>query len=144
MNARQHAYLACALQDACGGVDACLDLLEDTPFKMGRTHIYDCRDAGNGRTMPIGAIVLLEEKAGQRIYTSAAALAAPAPSDAACALNEAAEATEGMADAQRAVRLAGADGVYTETERRAIEPKLQAVERRVRRVRRAMEGAAAA
>lgn len=141
MNPRQHAFLARALQDACGGVDACLNLLEETPYKMGRTHMYDCREPGSGRTMPIGAVLFLELAGRQQIYTPAICAAAPPPSDAECASSEAAEATEAMAQAQRLIRLAGQDKVYTEHERREIEPVLQRVEAHVRGARAAMDGA---
>ena len=88
MNVRQHAVLARALQDANGGVDHCLNLLEDTPFKMGRTHMYDCRDHGTGRTMPIGAVIFLERTCGSRLYTSVICAEAPEPTEAECAVSE--------------------------------------------------------
>lgn len=143
MNVRQHAFLARALQDACGGPEACLDILEPTPFKMGRTHLYDCRDPGKGRTMPVGAIAALEEHQNWRLYSLTLARQARPPSDQACAASEASEATEAMAAAQRLVRLAGADGVYTENEKREIEPALQRVEAHIQGVRRSMDAGAA-
>jgi hypothetical protein len=143
LNTRQHAHLARALQDACGGVDACLNILEVTPYKMGRTHMYDCREQGSGKTMPIGAIVFLDRHlagAGKApLYTPALQSTDLEPTDAQCATSEACEASEVMAIAQRRVRKAGEDNVYTETEKREIEPHLQRVEAHIRGVRAAMD-----
>ena len=141
MNTRQHAYLARALQDACGGADRCVTLLESTPFAMGRTYMYGCRSSEDGKTMPIGALHLLELECGEPIYSQALANAGPAPSDAECAISEACEASETMARAQSMIRKAGADGIYTEHEKRDIEPELQRVEAHVRSIRAGMEGA---
>ena len=144
MNVRQHAFHARALQDACGGPDRCLELLEASPFKMGRTHLYDCRDPAKGRTMPIGAIAFLEAHQNWRLYSATLARQLAQPSDAACALSEACEAAEDMAAAQRLVRLAQADGVITEYEKREIEPVLLRVEARLQGVRSALDHGVAA
>lgn len=144
MNVRQHAFLARALQDACGGVDACLKLLDPTPFRMGQTHLYDCRDPSKGRTMPVGAIAHLEAHQGWRLYSMTLARQHPEPSEVLCALAEACEAAEDMAAAQRAVRLALADdGRISEFEARDIEPILQRVEARIAGVRAGMPRAQA-
>ena len=140
MNPRQHAVLARKLQDACGGADTCVNLLEETPFKMGRTYVYACRDAASGRTMPIGAIAVLEERCGQKLYSSAVYVKAP-PSEAECALSEAFELNETGSDLQRLVRLAAEDGVFTEHEKRQIEPVIQLIEERARGLRAAMDAA---
>lgn len=144
MNPRQHAYLARTLQDDCGGVDACLNILEVTPYKMGRTHMYDCREPGSGRTMPIGAVLFLEQHLQRAtgkapVYLPALSSAEAGPTEAQCATSEACEASEVMAIAQRLVRKAGEDNVYTETEKREIEPHLQRVEAHIRGVRAAMD-----
>lgn len=139
MNVRQHAFLARALQDACGGPDACLELLEPTPFKMGRTHLYECRDASCGRTMPIGAIAFLEQHQSWRLYSMTLVRQVAPPTEDECAFNEACEGNEAMSEAQRLVRLAAADGVYTEFEKREIEPVLQQVEARIAGIRRGMD-----
>ena len=143
MNTRQHAYLARALQDACGGVDACLNLLEHTPWKMGRSHLYDCRDPSSGRTMPVGAILFLEEKAGRSVYTPAICRDAPPPTDVQCADSESAELSYQGALLHKMVRQAGEDRVYTEHERRQIEPVLLSIEQLCQGVRAAMEAGAA-
>lgn len=140
MNPRQHAVLSRKLQDACGGADACVTLLETTPFKMGRTFIYECRDASTGRTMPIGAIAVLEAACGQKIYSSAVYVN-EAPTDAECALSEVFELNETGGALQRMVRLAVEDGIVTEHEKREIEPILQLIEARARGVRAAMDAA---
>lgn len=139
MNVRQHAFLARALQDACGGPETCLELLEATPFKMGRTHLYACRDAGSGKTMPIGAIAWLEEHQNWRLYSLTLNRRAKPPTEAACAKSEACEATEAMSAAQRLVRLAAEDEIYTEHEKREIEPALQRVEAHIAGIRQAMD-----
>ncbi|GAA0394682.1 hypothetical protein GCM10009093_21570 [Brevundimonas terrae] len=141
MNIRQHAYLARALQDACGGADRCVTLLEETPFAMGRTAMYGCRSSEGGKTMPIGALHLLELECAKPIYSQALVNAGPAPSEAECAISEACEASETMARAQSMIRKAGADGFYDENEKREIEPELQRVEAHVRSIRAGMEGA---
>lgn len=144
VNPRQHAFLARTLQDDCGGVDACLNILEVTPYKMGRTHMYDCREPGSGRTMPIGAVLFLEQHLQRAtgkapVYLIALASAEAGPTEAQCATSEACEASEVMAIAQRLVRKAGEDNVYTETEKREIEPHLLRVEAHIRGVRAAMD-----
>ncbi len=139
MNVRQHAFLARALQDACGGPDRCLELLEPTPFRMSRTRLYATRDPGNRYTMPIGAIAFLEAHQNWRLYSLTLARQHPEPSDDLCALSEACEAAEDMAAAQKAVRLALADdGRISETEARGIEPLLQRVEAHIAGVRAGM------
>lgn len=139
MKPRQHAYLARALQDACGGVDACLNILEASPYKMGRTHMYDCREPSTGRTMPIGAVQLLELVHGKRLYTAVICQTAAEPTDAECATSEACELNETAAEVQRLVRLAAADHDFTENEKREIEPKLQVMERHIAGLRGAMD-----
>lgn len=141
MNTRQHAYLARALQDACGGTDRCVDILAPSPFSMGRTALYDCRNPASGKTMPAGAIVLLEQVAQKNLYTQAMSQGRSAPSDADCAVSEACEASENMARAQSMIRRAGEDSVFTEAEKREIEPILQSVEQSLVNVRAAMEQA---
>lgn len=141
MNNRQHAYLARALQDACGGADRCVTLLEATQSAMGRSSMYACRDPESGKTMPAGAIHQLELVCGRKIYSQALAEAVPLPSDAECAISEACEGSEMMARAQSLIRKAGADGIYTENEKREIEPVLQQVESHVRAIRAGMESA---
>lgn len=103
--------------------------------------MYGCRSAEDGKTMPIGALHLLEQECGEPLYSQALAKAGPAPSEAECAISEACEASETMARAQSMIRKAGADGIYTEHEKRDIEPELQRVEAHVRSIRLGMEGA---
>lgn len=91
--------------------------------------------------MPSGALNQLEQVSGNSAYSQALANAAPPPSDAECAISEACEASETMALAQSLIRKAGADGIYTEHEKREIEPVLQQVEGHLRNARAAMEGA---
>lgn len=144
MNVRQHAFLARALQDACGGPDRCLELLEATPFKTSRTRLYETRDPGAGRTMTAGAIAFLEDLQGWRLYSATLARHKAPPSADECALSEALEGNEAMAIVQRKVRLAAADGVFTETEKRDIEPELQRVEAHIAGIRRGMDAGVAA
>jgi len=143
LNTRQHATLAREQQNACGGVDACLNILEVTPYKMGRTHMYECREQGSGKTMPVGALVFLDrhlvEAGKEAVYTPALFAADLAPTEAQCATSEACEASEVMAIAQRLVRKAGEDNHYSETEKREIEPHLLRVEAHIRGVRAAMD-----
>lgn len=143
MNTRQHAVLSRALVQAAGGADNCLNLLEETPFKIGRTHLYDCMDHDTGRTLPAGAIAVLESHSGHRAYSQALTGVTAPPSDAECAVAEICEANENSALAQRLVRLAAQDRVFTEQEKREIEPFLQAIEARVRGVRAAMDAGSA-
>lgn len=103
--------------------------------------MYGCRSSEDGKTMPIGALHLLEQACGEPIYSQALLNAGPAPSEAECAISEACEASETMVYAQSLIRKAGADGIYTELEKRDIEPELQRVEAHVRSIRAGMEGA---
>ena len=141
LNIRQHAFLARALQDACKGADRCVTLLENTPYAMGRTALYACRDPETGKTIPSGALNQLEQVSGNNTYSRSLADAAPPPSESECAISEACEASETMARAQSMIRKAGEDGVYTENEKREIEPVLQQVEGHLRSIRAGMEGA---
>tara|TARA_R110002167_G_scaffold12963_6_gene54889 strand:- start:3390 stop:3821 length:432 start_codon:yes stop_codon:yes gene_type:complete len=143
MNVRQHAFHARALQDACGGPDRCLELLQNTPFRMSRTRLYATRDPGNPFTMPIGAVAFLEAQQNWRLYTLTLARQHPEPTETECAISEACEATEAMSMAQRLVRLHAPDG-FTEHEKREIEPHLQMVERHIAGVRAGMDAGAAA
>lgn len=140
MNPRQHAFLARALQDACGGPDRCLNVLEVSPYKMGRTHLYDTRDPSTGRTMPIGAVQLLEAVCNKSLYTAVLCTKTAGPTDAECAVSEACELSEQAATLQRLVRLAAEDGSITENEKREIEPTIQGVERLCLGLRAAMDG----
>ncbi|NBW06940.1 MAG: hypothetical protein EBR82_02815 [Caulobacteraceae bacterium] len=135
MNPRQHAFCARALQDACGGADACLNVLDDTPFKMGRTHLYDTRDPSTGRTMPIGAVAFLEKVCRRKIYTEVISAQVDGPTDAECAVSEACEITETGAQLQRLVREAASDGVFSEHEKREIEQVLQLLQNHIAGVR---------
>lgn len=139
MNSRQHAFLARALQDALGGTDKCVELLENTPFAISRTSLYECRDPGKGKTMPAGVITHLELIAQKSIYSTAMLQVRAAPSDAECAVSEACEASETMAKVQAMIRRAGEDRVFTEHEKREIEPHLQRVESLLVGVRAAMD-----
>ena len=141
LNTRQHAFLARALQDANGGADARVNILEETPHAMGRTAVYACRKRDSGRTMPAGAIFLLEQRCGQRIYSEALMQAGPAPTEAECAISEACEGSEAMAMAQALIRKAGEDRLYTETEKAEIEPYLQRAEASIAGARAAMDAA---
>lgn len=139
MNVRQHAFLARALQDACGGPETCLKLLEPTPFRMSRTRFYACRDPEAGRTLPIGVVQFLEAQCQWKLYSASVAQQTPPPNDAACALSEACEGNEAFAHVQFLVRMAVARGGPTETDKREIECALQVVERQVQRVRAALD-----
>lgn len=141
MNVRQHAFLVRALQDNCGGADNCVNLLENTPFAIGRTHMYRFRDPSSGFTMPIGAVVQLELCCGKPSYTKAICSAEPPPTSAECAESEAAELNYLGALLQKMVREAAPDG-YSENERREIEPVIQSIENLARGVRAAMEAGA--
>lgn len=142
MKPRKHAYLARALQDACGGPDACLNILEVSPFPIGRTHLYDTRDPSTPRTMPIGSVDVLEGICGEKIYTSVICASSPEPSDVECAVSEACEMTETVALLQRLVRKAAEDGEFSENEKRDIEPTIIAIERLCGGLRAAMDGGA--
>lgn len=139
MHPRQHAFHARALQDACGGPDRCLELLETTPFKMGRTRMYEARDPGAGVTMPIGAVEFLEGHQNWRLYSLTMARAHPAPTEAQCAASEAAEAAEIMMSIHGQLRRRGASSPFTEFEKRELEPMLIRAEGHIAGIRRAME-----
>ena len=141
---RQPAFLARALQDACGGPERCLELLEPTPFRTSRTRLYETRAPGSGLTMSAGAIAVLEDHQNWRLYSATLARRREPPSEQECALSEALEGNEAMSTVQRLVRLAAADGVYTETEKREIEPALQRVEAHIAGIRRGMDTGASA
>ena len=139
MKLRQHAYLARALQDACGGPDACLNILEASPFPIGRTHLYDTRDPSTPRTMPIGAIEVLETLCQEKIYTGVMCAWSAPPSDAECVVSESCELTETVATLQRLIREAAKDDDISENEKREIEPTIIAVERLCLGLRTAMD-----
>ncbi|MNH89728.1 hypothetical protein D3C73_422580 [compost metagenome] len=141
MNTRQHAHLARALQDANDGADACVNLLEETPHAVGRTVMYACRKRDGGKTLPVGAIFLLEQACGRKIYSQALMQAGLAPTEAECAISEACEGSEAMAMAQALIRKAGEDSVYTENEKAEIEPHLQRAEASIAGARAAMDAA---
>lgn len=143
MQLRQHAYLARELQDACGGPDACLNILEASPFPIGRTHLYDTRDPSTPRTMPIGAVEVLEAVSQKKIYTGVLGARVAAPTDVECAVSEACELTETVAVLQRLVREAARDDSFSENEKRDIEPFLLSVERLCIGLRAAMEAGSA-
>lgn len=137
MHVRSHAPLARALQDACGGPDACLALLRPTPFATSRTRLYETREPGSGRTMSIGAVALLEAHQNWRLYSFSVARQGLPLSDVASASAEAADAFERMARVHSLVRLAEVQG-FTENSRREIEQALQQVERSVAGIRTVM------
>lgn len=139
MNPRQHAFHARALQDACGGPDTCLDLLEATPFKMGRTRMYEARDPDGGVTMPIGAVEFLEARQNWRFYSLTMSRAHPEPTEAQCAESEACEAAEILSAIQSRIRKRGASGPFTEFEKRELEPMLLRAEAHIHGIRRAMD-----
>lgn len=141
MNTRQHAHLARALQDACGGADKCVDILEETPHSVGRTVMYACRKRDGGKTMPVGAIFLLEQHCQKKIYSQALMQATLAPTEAECAISEACEGSEAMAMAQALIRKAGEDHHYSENEKAEIEPFLQRTEASIAGARAAMDAA---
>lgn len=137
MHVRTHAPLARALQDACGGPDACLDLLAATPFKTSRSRLRATRDPGTGRTMSIGAVAFLEARQNWRLYSfNLARQGLPLPT-AVCASAEAADAFERMARVHSLVRLAELSG-FTENSRREIEQAVQLVELSIAGVRSVM------
>lgn len=103
--------------------------------------MYACRDPETGKTLPAGALHQLELFCGVKNYSQSLAQAVPLPSEAECAISEACEASETMARAQSLIRKAGADGIYSEYEKREIEPVLQQVEAHVRSIRAGMENA---
>lgn len=135
MHVRQHARLACALQDAVGGPDRALEILEPTASKMGRTHLYDCRNFNSGRTMPAGAIAVLEQHQRFPIYSASMARLPAAIVDQVNPSAEICEACEDLLAAQRILRRAAEAGPVNETTARLIEPLLQAVEAHIHRVR---------
>lgn len=139
MNPRQHAFHARALQDAVGGPDKCLELLEATPFKMGRTRMYEARDPDAGVTMPIGAVEFLEARQNWRLYSLTLCRQHPEPTEAQCAMSEACEAAELLATIQRKIRLRGATTPFTENEKRELEPMLLKAEAHIQGIRRAMD-----
>ncbi len=139
MNVREHAFTARALQDACGGPAACLELLDPTPFRMRQTHLYDTRDPATGRTMPVGAVAFLERRQGWRFYSLKLFRQSDTPTaEKADAVSEACEAFEAMALVQRLVRRATRRG-FTENACREIEQALQLVEGGFARLRSAMD-----
>ena len=103
--------------------------------------MYACRKRDGGKTMPAGAIVLLEQHCQKKIYSQALMNAALAPTEAECAISEACEGSEAMAMAQALVRKAGEDHHYSENEKAEIEPYLRRVEASVAGVRAAMDAA---
>lgn len=91
--------------------------------------------------MPAGVITTLELIAGKNIYSAALLQTRAAPTDVECAVSEACEASETMARVQAMIRRAGEDRIFTEHEKREIEPQLQRVESLLVGVRAAMDAA---
>lgn len=139
MHVRSHAPLARALQDACGGPDACLALLQGTPFATSRTRLYATRDPGSGRTMSVGAVAHLEAQQNWRLYSFSIANQARPIVTAVDASAEAGDAFERMARVHSLVRIADASsGPWSEFTRREIEEALQAVETSIAGIRTVM------
>lgn len=135
MNQRQHALLARALQDACGGPEKCLELLAGTPHRTKRSWLYKARDPNSHVTMTMGQVAVLEGHQNWRLYSLTLSRQRAAPTETLCALDEACEGTADMGAALRLIRHALADDVITETEAREIEPMLQQVEARLAGIR---------
>lgn len=139
MHVREHAPLARALQDACGGPDACLELLRQTPFATSRTRLYATRDPGTGRTMSVGAVAFLEAARNWRLYSFKIAHQARPIVAAVDAAHEAGDAFERMARVHSLVRIADAGPApWSEFTRREIEQALQAVEASIAGIRTVM------
>lgn len=141
MHVRTHAPLARALQDACGGPDACLALLEGTPFATSRTRLYATRDPGSGKTMTMGAVAHLEGLQNWRLYSFSVAKQGQLLPATANASAEAADAFERMARVHSLVRIAEGvrgPGGFTENECRDIEQALREVEASIAGIRSVM------
>lgn len=136
MHVREHAPLACALQDACGGADACVELLKGTPFATSRSRLYDARTENSGRTMTMGAVAYLERHANWRLYSFKVAHQARVIVPAVDASAEAGDAFERMARVHSLVRIADAGSApWSENTRREVEAALQAVEAKIAGIR---------
>lgn len=140
MHVREHAQLARALQDTCGGADACVELLKGTPFATSRSRLYATRDEDSGRTMSMGAVAFLERRKNWRLYSFKVAHQARVIVPAVDAAAEAGDAFERMARVHSLVRIAEAsDGPWSENTRREIEAALQAVEVKIAGIRSTMD-----
>lgn len=131
MNPRQHARLARALIDACGGLaeasEAC---------GTSKSVLSTYQNPEEHATMSARVIADLEAYCGEPLYSRALFEARPSAADARDLLDEACEAAEAVAGFQRKVRLATRDGQITPRERddlartgaEAVEQLREAVE----------------
>lgn len=141
MNARQHALIARALIDACGGVDEATNALEQLPSKRGRTQLYKYRDAGSGCFMPADVIADLEAYCGKPIYSQILFEARPTKPEVASLIEEACDVGESGMTLQALVRRLAGDDDVSENDAREIEAYLLLHEGQVREVRAALERA---
>lgn len=139
MNARQHALIARALIDACGGVDEATSALERLPSKRGRTQLYKYRDAGSACFMPADVIADLEAYCGKPIYSQILFEARPSRPDASCLIKEACDVGESGVTLQALVRRLAGDDDISENDAREIEAFLLKHDDQVRQVRGALQ-----
>lgn len=139
MRPREHAFIAAALVNACGGVEATLGRLQATPYTMGQSTLYDCLDPSKPRTMPIGAVGELEAQLNWRYYSLRLFRQLDTgPDPATDPMTEACNAFESMAAVQALTRKADLQG-YTENRCREIEQALIMVESSFARLRASMD-----
>ena len=137
---REHAHLARALIDACGGVD---EILRQEPSisRVGRSPLYDY--AAGRRFMPMDVVSDLEAYAGEPVYSRVMAERRPYRLETASPGEEACSLSEHAAALQHAVRLAAADHVYTPRELAELEVAVAGIEVLGARLRTALTRAAA-
>lgn len=132
MNATQHALLARALIDACGGVDACCK----PTTRIERSQMYAYRTIGSGAYMPADVIDALEKRCANPVYSSFIASQISVEPDTDCLVDEAADVDEAANDVWRFLRRIGVEPrPFTENERREAERLVQRLERETAELR---------
>lgn len=137
MNATQHALLAHALIDACGGVDACCYPVT----RVERSALYKYRDPKSGVFMPADVIEALETKAKNPLYSGMlfGQVEVDAPTD--DAIQEAADVDEAGNDVWRFIRRTMSEGArpLNENEHREAERLVLRVEREAAELRQILQ-----
>lgn len=129
MDRLRHAHLARTLTQRCGGIEAAAGAC-----RVGKTQLGDYQSPHGEGFMPADVIFDLEAYCGAAIYSRALAEAHAENARAADLGLAACEATERVAELQREVRLATADGVITPAMRSRLLRQEAVAEEAVREV----------